>query len=291
MIKLLGSIFLVLGCACAALAQETPASPPVLLADQVYFRAIDQLRTLPEPAYMDYTFRVSGSVLRKSGTTIDHVIQRTSDGVQFLHVISENGSVVQDKKNTDAISDAGFGPDFMMLMQRNAGKKAGQTSIFGLSLDSMATPEPNSVRAVYNSHYAVRLAGIQSFPGCAQNAYHLTLRPRRDATDNPVREMFVDTQTFNLCKVSLGVMLNEGPLHAPVTADVTFAKFGQYWLADHLVVSGRSRFLFISAGMAFDVAYSSVAFPASEPAWLFDRKLYAQHEGHEAATGYAITVH
>ncbi len=299
--KALALICALVGTVSVALAQSTsPPQAPALNADQIYFKAVEVLRNLPEPPYIAYTLTMDGEVLRHTGSTVDRVVLRSSDGMLFAHPVSSDGKPVDSAKVPDSIADTDLSPDFMMVMQRNAGKKA-QSSIFGLSLGAMATPGPQdaadglktvgSVRVIYNSHYDVTLEGVQPFPGCSPSVYHLALRARRDPMDNPVRAMWIDTQTFNLCMVSLGAMLDEGPFHAPVSADVTFSRHGRYWLADQINVGGRSRFMFISASMAFRVGYSDVSFPATEPAWMFDPKLYAQHSGREAGKGIAISVH
>ncbi|HEV7179092.1 MAG TPA: hypothetical protein VGN11_04435, partial [Candidatus Baltobacteraceae bacterium] len=274
-------------CLAPAAAQTTaPPSP-----DQIYYKALDRLRALPDPPYIDYTFHVTAKMLRETGDDTYHVVFRSADGIQYQHPMSIHNHVTADgDTHADSIDQNDMAPDFFLRMQRNAGTKNAtpgtQQSIFGFSPEMFATPEPEevdgkktitTVRATYNSRYAITLVGIERVATCEAPAYHLKLSPRHDQDKNILRDLWVDPKTYDICKMSVGAIMNAGVFHAPVSGTVDFRSIGPYRLATDVTGNGRARFLFASTSAVMEMTFDNITFPESEPAWMFDKTLLAQH--------------
>lgn len=276
-------------CLCfepAAADTPGPASP-----DQIYYKALDRLRSLPDPPYIDYTFHVTVKVLRETGDDTYHIVFRSADGMQYQHAIRINNKITADNDtHADSVEQSDMAPDFFLRMQRNAGTKNATPgtaqSIFGFSPEMLATPEPQeidgkktitSVRATYNSRYAITLAGIERVASCEAPAYHLKLSPRHDQDKNLLRDLWIVTTTYDVCKMSVGTIMNAGVFHAPLSGTVDFAQIGPYRLTTHVAGEGRARFLFASSAAVMEMSFDNVTFPQSEPAWMFNKALFAQH--------------
>jgi hypothetical protein len=129
--------------------------------------------------------------------------------------------------------------------------------------------------------YDPRLIGTELLDGAP--VYHLALVPRRDPAHYPIRELYVDTLSFQPRRIAIEVYAAIGPVRSRPTVTVDFAPVDGVWLIAHATMDFVLRFAFLSYGGSGDLRTSEIRFPASEPDWLFDARSLAAHANASAA--------
>jgi hypothetical protein len=126
-----------------------------------------------------------------------------------------------------------------------------------------------------NRDYDPRLVGTEILDGSP--VYHLALVPRADPEHHPIRDLYVDTQTYQPRRMAIEVYAEAGPIHSRPTATVDFAPVDGTWLIDHASMDFVLRFAFFAYGGSGEFQISDVGFPPSEPDWLFDARGLSEH--------------
>jgi hypothetical protein len=154
-----------------------------------------------------------------------------------------------------------------------------QTSQRPASLPLPDVPEPLKTighEVVYAPpNYAIENSGVETVNGRA--AYHLTLTPTSDPRLHNLREIWVDTSTFDLLKARY-----DGQYHPfPGTADSAsefvseFKGIGPYWIESHVTWNWAD--FRDQLAWNFDRETYAIMFPETLPDWVFDQKAYDQH--------------
>jgi hypothetical protein len=126
-------------------------------------------------------------------------------------------------------------------------------------------------------NYAIELVGLEDVNG--HETYHLRLRPLHDPQKHNLRDLWIDTQTFNLQKAHyLGLYT---PGRGTSASDVTdfFTSVGSYWLVTHAIWTWTNPFDFREVSVyTFDVQTNAIMFPSSLPDWMFDSRAYDRRQ-------------
>lgn len=121
---------------------------------------------------------------------------------------------------------------------------------------------------------ATGLPPIENVEG--RDAYHLQLHPRGDPRKHNLRDLWVDTQTFDLVKAHFAGTYRPVP-QAPVSpteATVFFREVVGCWMVTHAIWTYDDP----PVSYTFDLTYNEIGLPASLPDWLFDETAYQRHE-------------
>jgi hypothetical protein len=163
------------------------------------------------------------------------------------------------------------------LVKRNTGEQAS-------AYESSSAPQPAAdagAPAVIGRvssrprDYDPILIGPEQLAGAS--VYHLKLVPRADPEHHPIRDLWVDTRTFDPRRIAIEVWANAGPARSRPTVTVDFAPVDGTWLISQASMDFVLRFAFLSYGGSAAYHTSDISFPAVEPDWMFDTKLLAQH--------------
>lgn len=121
-------------------------------------------------------------------------------------------------------------------------------------------------------NYAIDVAGTGSVDGHA--CYHLRLRPLSEPQRHNLRELWVDTTTYDLWKATFDGEYRPVPLapSSPSTFASTFAPIGPYWIVSrqHWTWSDMTD----SIVDDIDMEVNKIVFPAALPDYLFDQAEY-----------------
>jgi hypothetical protein len=99
---------------------------------------------------------------------------------------------------------------------------------------------------------------------------HIHLTPLRDLPKYNLRDLWVDTQTFDLRRARfVFVGRPDDPLRNGATLAVDFGPAQQYWIVRHSKWS--------TVRYDYDLTTLRVVAPSTLPDWLFDRSAYDQH--------------
>jgi len=279
---LAASLLGILAFSHAALAQ-TPA--PDTTALEIYDKARAHVAARVLPPYIAYT--TFAAIYRKGKTNATHqrIVLRTSDGHAYITPIPDSArdridTTPRASKRVDEIwpvSTFGFVPR----------KKAEHTSAFEAAPVPSAAPtdstvEIGRVRAVART-YEPTLVGTESIDGAS--VYHLKLVPRFAPDRNPIRDMWIDTSTYDPRRIAIEVYARVAHVtfasHPIVYAD--YKRYDSVWMIDHLSVDFALRMLIVAFAGNAEYRTVDVTFPDSEPDWKFDADLLREHRAHPIA--------
>jgi hypothetical protein len=162
------------------------------------------------------------------------------------------------------------------LVQRRAGEAPS-------AYESASTPAPTASDAppvigrvvATTRDYDPTLVGTETLDGAT--VYHLTLRPRFDPQHHPIRELYVDTTSFEPRRIAIEVWAAVGPVRSRPTVIADFAPVDGIWLIAHASMNFVLRFALLSYGGSAEFRTSEISFPPSEPDWMFDPAQLAAH--------------
>jgi hypothetical protein len=154
---------------------------------------------------------------------------------------------------------------------------------------SVRVPPPNSVSmqpdvsglrtiatvvSVAALPYAAKLLGIESVEGHA--TYHVQLQPLSDPRVHNLRDLWIDTQTYDLRKAHFTGMYRPTQYDVPSHTDATvyFREVLGCWVVTRAIWT----YLGSDAFFTYDVQNDEIALPAALPDWLFDAGAYRRHE-------------
>lgn len=147
---------------------------------------------------------------------------------------------------------------------------------------SNVTPDLSDIKTIAASvafgkpSYAISLLGIDHIDANG-NAYHLRLRPLFDPSTHNLRELWIDTRSYNIVRAVIDgeYRLSKDDVLQDTQVTEDFGDVGGYWLVIHKVWAYTRPFSGIT--YRFDFTSLSMQFPPSVPAWLFDARAFAAH--------------
>jgi hypothetical protein len=210
------------------------------------------------PAYESFTLPCSSTLLadRCSADTQVQFIVRLSDGRYFAQTIAADGrpaTVLVHGGDIVGPAGAPFG-----FYRRAPVPGATAAAPSNLAKDPIATIA--TVTAMDRA-YEITLTGTDQIG--AYSCYHLRLRPLRDPQNYLLRDLWVDTTTYEVVRLNYAWPFNG------TTADITydFAPVGPQatWTIVHIQAQAVSHGLFTTHVDRVDENLQNIAFPASEP--------------------------
>lgn len=125
-------------------------------------------------------------------------------------------------------------------------------------------------------NYSVEVSGIE--PVDSHPCYDLRLRPLSDPMRHNLRELWVDTATFDLRKATFDGTYRPVPLapSSPSTFTSSFAAIGPYWIVSHQHWTWTDTADSIYLDINMEV--NKITFPATLPDYLFDQAEYDKRQ-------------
>jgi len=173
-----------------------------------------------------------------------------------------------------------FAPDINILLYATPPPAAAPvvTATPAPAASGATAPQLISVQAITaNRFYTVTLVGLEDYQG--HSVYHLALTPgpNVDQKAHPWRDLWVDTQTFEVWKAHAYGCCSIGLATGTIEGTAEFEPVGQYWLLAHASGYGEGHIAFISDSGQYEYFFSGFDFPASLPDWYFDPDLFRHH--------------
>ena len=185
---------------------------------------------------------------------------RESDGV-------ENAS---SPGSEEWLPRAGVGKEYHGLFATNLRPL---TPIASASPDTTSGLKVIAVVAATREDYRIELVGTEKIDGHLTG--HLRLTPLRDSAKYNLRDLWVDTQSFDLRKARFIIEHYPGyPNWTGAAMNVDFGPALQYWIVMHKNWFAGGPY----GSHMFDVTTMRVAFPPALPDWLFDQSAYDRHQ-------------
>jgi hypothetical protein len=256
----------------------TPVPTPIptpkesLTPDEILSRAEDALRANPDPPYILYKMH---EVFVHHGATheYDYQVWYRSDGKGLMQNLAPGR---RGKNETIFGYPFPSAPDNNILLYATPPPTTAPPPPVGTPAPgSTHVPVVEQVRASGDRYYVVSYAGLESYE--SHPVYHLTLRAVTDPNKHPWRDLWVDTDTFQVWKAHADAGGSSGPLSGHAAADVEFAPIGNYWMVKQATADGEGRFGFISDSGHYEYYFSDFGFPNTLPDWYFDEAQFDKH--------------
>jgi len=213
-----------------------------------------------QPSFESFTLPCGETFLANqcaAGATVQFIV-RLGDGRTFAQTLDAQGRPATILlRGGYAMGPAGAPFGFYRRAPRPGANAAAPPP--NLAPDPLATI---AVVAAVDHAYAVTLDGIVTLG--AHACYHLHLRPLRDAQAYPLRELWIDTATYDVRRLRYTWPYND------ITTDVTydFAPIGPnaIWCIVHIDARAISHGLFTSHVEHVGEDLHDIAFPVNVPA-------------------------
>jgi hypothetical protein len=243
------------------------ADDPAPDARQIFSHARAVWRARSIPRYIRYQTAMRTRVNHKITVERAEVLLRTRDRVAFVRVFrndASGGSGEVTIKTLRLIPNSSFG-----LAPKAAAEDA---SPFGEpSPQTTSPPQIGHVVATTRPLYDVSLVGSEVVDG--HPCWHLGLQPA-SGMNGPLRNVWVDRDTFDIRKLDGVTDVKGGPFHRLVPFDAAFAESGGHWLIAHAHIAGGVRVAFFRYTGEGDMNFSNYAFPSDAPDYCFDRAVH-----------------
>jgi hypothetical protein len=211
------------------------------------------------PPYESFTLPCASTLLADkcaAGAQVQFVV-RFADGRTYAHTVAEDGRpAVVLLRGGYIVGPAGAPLGFYRRAPLPGATAAPPPP--NLAADPIATIA--TVSAVDRA-YDITLAGVVTVRG--RPCYHLRLRPLRDPQKYPLRDLWVDTATDDVVRLTYVWPYND------ITADVTydFARIGPsaVWSIVHIEAQAIEHRLFTTHVERVSEDLQNIEFPSSEP--------------------------
>jgi hypothetical protein len=268
----LAAAFLLAGTRAAA----QPTSGP-LDAITIYDRARSVVAARVVPPFIAYTQYVAFERHGKRKAERSRIILRTVDGKVNVTPIPESPHDRTDPRPAVRDRPLVYPTSTFGLVKRRTGEEPSMYEPKSSAPPATSDGGPPVIGRVVSTErdYDPTLAGTQTLAG--NSVYHLELMPRFDPRHHPIRDLYVDTTTFDPRRITIEVWAAAGPVRSRPTVTVDYAPVGGTWLIVHAGLDFVLRLAFFSYAGSGEFSTSDIRFPASEPDWMFDSKLLAEH--------------
>jgi hypothetical protein len=261
-LTLLCGIVLFFSLRAAAVAQT--AAPDVSLSPQeIFTRAVQRWESYPVPPYEVEVFEWAVSPENDAATRVTRLrdARRTADELLNVTRYPSLGKGLPDA----IIEPASIGPARPLLA-----KDAEPPS----PVDVPGVPNLKTIASVvaYRPQYAIDIVGTELIAG--RPAYHLRLRPYGDPIVHALRDLWADVATFDVWKVHFVGSCKFCSPGTDMTDDYMPASGSWIWKDSHFVAGCGTT----SEHCSYDIRRLAIVFAPSLPYWLFDEKLYREHQ-------------
>lgn len=255
-------------------ASPAPSATPLASLHQIFDMAFRRLQAYPVPSYAIWTstWHVHVTTLgygaeESSNVEAHRYAVRLSDGME-----NESNPVASGKLPPAMILPEFLGPFAWRLRSSIRVAPSGGGPFMQPDISGLRTIA--SVVTVASLPYAVKLLGIESIEGHA--TYHLQLRPLNDPRIHNLRDLWIDTQTYDLRKAHFTGRY--APTLSDLPSDTDATVYFREILGCWVVTRAIWTYLGKDAFFTFDVQNDEIALPATLPDWLFDAGAYHRHE-------------
>ncbi len=249
------------------------AAPPGLpTADSIFSRAADVARHNADPPFLTYMMH-EVFVHHGKRTEYDYRVWYRNDGKGLMQNFVSNR-----RHGTETIFGYPFpfSPDVNFLLNATPEPRTAPPPPVGTPIPeaagNKAPPLLDVQKVVADRNYGVVLTGVEDYHG--RGVYHLMLRALRNERDHPLKELWVDRETFEVWKARAGASGSKGPAVGSISGDAEFAPVGKYWLVSRASGDGQLHFGFISDSGHYEYIFSNFGFPNSLPDWYFDPEAF-----------------
>jgi hypothetical protein len=240
---------------------STPGAPCASAIDaaSIFTRAQAVWNERFVPPYESFTLPCASTFLagRCSGNQTVQFIVRLSDGRSYAQTVDSNGHA------TAVLLRGGYvygpaGAPFGFYRRRPLPGASPPPAPPNLAIDPIATIA--TVSAIDRA-YDITLAGIETID--AHRSYHLRLRPLRDAQNYPLRDLWVDTTTYDVVRLTYAQQFNTNV--AIVTYD--FAQVGpqRVWSIVHIDATATIHDFLVTHTDHVSEDLHDIEFPDGEP--------------------------
>lgn len=261
----------------AAIAIASPSPSPAFSPSpqQIFDRTFARLGTYPVAPYalmvVKFTGHGAAMVPGISGTEIQYPGRyafRSSDGAENAAPFVPNAKTLPD---ANVYLNQPYGP-FVWSIRRSNINAPDEPPLPDV-------PAPlktiGHVVAYAPPRYAITIVGIETVNGHA--TYHLHLTPLSDPRRHNLRELWVDTTTFDLWNATFDGTYHPlpGTSDGPSTFTSEFKPVGPFWINVHQYWTWTD--FRTSLSWNFERETFAMMFPDSLPDWVFDQAAYDRH--------------
>jgi hypothetical protein len=251
----------------------TPSPTPAALppTQTIVARAYDRLRSYGTPPYVVYMTNENGDIHR--------IAFRASD-----EMMNDSEYIRQTTLPLTSIYRAFVGPLSITVHEAvvQATPNPSATSASALASSTPAAQEQSSLVsdlktiAVVNARarpvYTVTSSSAETIDG--YNTDHLVLDPTNDPTRHALRDLWIDTTTYDVRRADY-VTTDANVPGATVYLTVNFEPVGPYWIAAGWVAIYHT--LGPGAPVYRQLHIEKMRFPSELPGWLWDDREYEAH--------------
>ena len=186
-------------------AGDEPAVKPFTVID----RAVERWRRRPRPRELSYVVDYTGYTKTREFRRrfrVDHTVHDQETRVTMLTAEGPAPPFVQpEKQRLLATETFGFVPVATAATEQPSAAAAPPVPA--------GTPVIASVHATIRYPYDVNLVSVDNVAD--RSAYHLQFDPRQSRDDYPLREMWVDTSTYDVLQIVAQRFEHIGPIAVP----------------------------------------------------------------------------
>jgi hypothetical protein len=252
-------------------------------AQQIFDESFRRMQSYPVPPYVVFTatWHIRATPMgyytgEQKSVEVHRYAIRLADGIENISDPGTNG------KLPPAIIEPQFLGPFAWRLRSSVHvpPPVGDTSQAPMMAPDIAGLKTiATVVAVAKPSYTIGtnaggLPPIENVEG--REAYHLQLHPRDEPEKHNLRDLWVDTQTFDLVKahfVGTYRPVPQAPL-SPTEVTVYFREVVSCWVVTHAIWTYDNP----PMSYTFDLTYNEIGLPSTLPDWLFDDAAYKQHE-------------
>ena len=262
----------------AAQASTSPTPETASTAQQIFDAAFRRLQSYPVPPYAVWTstwhttIRPMGYYTGESSSVeTNRYALRLADGMENV------SDPIPSGKLPPAIIEPEFLGPFAWTIRSSVHVGPAPS---GASLRPDVAGLMTIAHVVAVAKWPYTLAGDATSPPVEQvdghQAYHFQLRPREDPEKRNLRDLWIDTQTFDIWRVRFTGTYRpvpQAPL-SPTEATADFRNVLGCWVVT------RAQWTYENAPMiyGYDVQNNEIGLPATLPDWLFDANEYRKHQ-------------
>jgi hypothetical protein len=238
--------------AVPAYADETPASGGQTLAPlEIVQRAVGVWNARPTPPFMAYDLDFHGAHKTQQFYRRVHVVYDAGNRTCTTQLLQASGG---EPPGVNAERQRLFPDETFGLVPRV--RSGTSESASGASIQTLAV-----AHAVTRYPYDVSLAGIETVAGHA--AYHLRFAPRSDPEHYSVREVWVDSTSFDVRRVIAYKVQHVGLVSIPFLLSVEYGESGPYWLVVRGEAGATAHLIVFTVSAQGIATYSNFTFPQS----------------------------
>jgi hypothetical protein len=258
----------------AVLGAGSPPPPPDAVS--ILRNAEKAARANPDPQYIVYDMHEI-FVHHGKQFTFDYHVWYRADGKGLMQNAAKDRAGNHEQRFGYPFPSS---PDANFLLYATPPPTPAPTSI------NLPSPGPSGATAppligiqaiTANRYYSVSLVGTEDYQG--HSAYHLALLPLTgvDEKSHPWKDLWVDTNTFEIWKAHARANGSKGPATGALEATIQFEPVGPYWMISQASGDGEVHLGFISDSGHYEYYFSGFDFPDSLPDWYFDPGLFRHH--------------